>query len=131
MSVFISGEYNIFEEEAKAMLEVSKSISIKPMLEVEMIPSIEDRIRAIKIYDNLGYVWIKNSSGAPSIGNPANPEVIKLLRENVRPECKVKASGNVNSFKKMVALFDAGAELVGTSHGLQILKRKEAIDSGY
>lgn len=131
MSVFLSGNYEVFEAEAKRMLELSKGIEIKPMLEVAMIPSKEDQIKAIKVYDDLGYVWIKNSSGAPTGGGPATTEVIKLLRDTVRPECRVKASGKVNSYEKMIELFDAGAEMAGTSSGLEILKRKGAITTDY
>lgn len=131
MSAFLSGEYDVFEQEARTMLAVSEGMVIKPMLEVEMIPEVSDRIRAIKIYDSLGYLWVKNSSGAPTGGGPANPEVIRLIRENVRPECGVKASGKVNSYERMAELFDAGASLTGTSSGLEILQRKIASDANY
>ncbi len=131
MSAFLSGEYDVFEAEARLMLELSQGMVIKPMLEVEMIPEISERIRAIKIYDSLGYLWVKNSSGAPTGGGPANPEVIKLIRDNVRPECGVKASGKVNSYEKMVELFDAGASLTGTSSGLEIIQKGRAKESSY
>jgi deoxyribose-phosphate aldolase len=131
MSAFLSGEYNFFEEETQSLLEVSKSIVIKPMLELGLILKLEEKIKAIKILDLAGVKWIKNSSGAPSGGGPATVSDIRLLRENVRPECKVKASGKVNSFEKMVELFDAGAELVGSSNGIEIVKKTMAKDLKY
>ncbi|NMB72410.1 MAG: deoxyribose-phosphate aldolase [Bacteroidales bacterium] len=131
MSAFLSGQYNVFEEETQRLLEVSTSIVIKPMLELGLIPTLEEKIRAIKILDQAGVVWIKNSSGAPTGGGPATAEDIRLLRENVRPECKVKASGKVNSFEKMAELFDAGAELTGSSNGIEIISRVKPEKSDY
>jgi deoxyribose-phosphate aldolase len=131
MSAFLSGEYDIFGEETRRLLEMSTSIVIKPMLELGLIPTLEDKIRAIKILDNAGVVWIKNSSGAPTGGGPATAEDIRLLRENVRPECKVKASGKVNSFEKMAELFDAGAELAGSSNGIEMIRRINNLQSDY
>lgn len=131
MSAFLSGDYAFFEKEARTMLEISQGIVIKPMLEVEMIPEQHNKIRAIKMYDQLGYRWVKNSSGAPTGGGPATPDVIRLIREHVGPECRVKASGKVNSYEKMVELVDAGASMVGTSSGLEILLRKTALKMDY
>lgn len=131
MSAFLSGDYVFFEKEARLMLEISQGIEIKPMLEIEMIPDLNSKIRAIKIYDNLGYMWVKNSSGAPMGGAPATPNVIRLIRENVRPECRVKASGKVNSYEKMVDLVNAGASMVGTSSGLEILLRETGLKADY
>lgn len=131
MSAFVSGDYDYFAQEAQAMLDASKGIIIKPMLELGEIPTVEEKIKAIKIFDNAGFVWIKNSSGSPFGGGDATPEAIKLLFDNVRPECKVKASGKVNSYEKMVALFDAGAQLTGTSSGLDILMKRAGNSSAY
>lgn len=131
MSAFLSGSYDVFEQEAMQLLEASSQIVIKPMLELGLIPTLEEKVRAIKILDRAGVVWIKNSSGAPTGGGPATPEDIRLLRANVRPECRVKASGKVNSFEIMAELFDAGAEMAGTSNGIGIIKGISATSIDY
>jgi deoxyribose-phosphate aldolase len=113
------------------MLEASEPIVIKPMLELGLIPGIEEKIRAIKILDRAGMRWVKNSSGEPTGGGAATVEDIRLLRQHVRPECKVKASGKVNSFERMSELFRAGAELAGSSNGLEIIQRKSGQDAIY
>ncbi len=66
-----------------------------------------------------------------TIATPAVPEDIKLLFDTVNGNCKVKASGKVNSFEKMVSLFDAGAQLAGTSSGIDILNRTNCATDGY
>lgn len=131
MSAFLSGEYDTFEQETVLLLEASRQITIKPMLELGLIPSLGEKIRAIRILDSTGIVWIKNSSGAPTGGGPATVEDMRLLRKHVRPACKVKASGKVSSFEKMAELFEAGAELAGTSSGIEIIQRASAASSQY
>ena len=131
MSAFLSGEYDVFGEETRRLLEVTRSIAIKPMLELGLIPTMEGKIKAINILDHAGVMWIKNSSGAPTGGGPATVADIRLLRENVRPECKVKASGKVNSYEKMVELFAAGAELAGSSNGIEMISRINSMQTDY
>jgi deoxyribose-phosphate aldolase len=131
MSAFLSGEYDVFEREARELLAAAGPVVVKPMLELGLIPDHEEKIRAIRILDGAGVPWIKNSSGAPTGGGPATAEDIRLLRQYVRPECKVKASGKVNSFEKLAELMEAGAELAGSSNGLDIILRKSKTDTSY
>lgn len=48
---------------------------------------------------------------------PADVEDVKILKANIELPCRVKVSGKVNTLEKMKAMFEAGAELVGTSSG--------------
>ncbi len=45
-----------------------------------------------------------------------------LLKANITAPCRVKVSGKVNTIEKMRGLFEAGAELVGTSSGPAIVE---------
>ncbi|HEY5141461.1 MAG TPA: hypothetical protein VIJ25_19425, partial [Methylococcales bacterium] len=73
----------------------------------------------------------KNSSGGGPFGIPATPQDIAILYRTVSSNCKVKASGKINSFQKMASLFDAGAVLVGTSSGIEIINRKQGNTTNY
>jgi deoxyribose-phosphate aldolase len=46
---------------------------------------------------------------------------VVVLKANISPPCRVKVSGKVNTLEKMQELFEAGAELVGTSSGPAIV----------
>jgi deoxyribose-phosphate aldolase len=48
-------------------------------------------------------------------------EDVKILAANTHRPTRVKVSGKVNSLEKMKTLFEAGAELVGTSSATQIV----------
>lgn len=131
MSWYMSGMYDEFRNEAVLLKDAAEGLPIKPMLEFGMLQTDKEKIRIARLIDEAGLPWIKNSSGGGPFGIPATPEDIAILYRTVSSNCKVKASGKVNSFEKMVALFDAGAELVGTSSGIDILNRAEESSNGY
>jgi len=131
MGWFMSEMYDEFRNEAILLKEVAEAMPIKPMLEFGMLKTEAEKIRIAQLIDEAGLPWIKNSSGGGPFGIPATPQDIAILYRTVSSNCKVKASGKINSFEKMAALFDAGAVLVGTSSGIDILNRSEGGASGY
>jgi len=131
MSWFMSGMYDEFRQEAVVLKDAAQGMPIKPMLEFGMLATEAEKVRIATLIDEAGLPWIKNSSGGGPFGIAATPEDIALLFRTVGPGCKVKASGKVNSFEKMVSLFDAGAVLVGTSSAIQILDRVAGGTGGY
>lgn len=131
MSWFMSGMYDEFRNEAVQLKDAAQGMPIKPMLEFGMLNTEAEKIQIAKLIDEAELPWIKNSSGGGPFGIAATPEDIALLFKTVSPSCKVKASGKVNSFEKMVSLFDAGAVLVGTSSAIHILNRSQGGAGNY
>src|SRR6185436_18639969 len=97
---------------------------IKAMLEFGFLKTTEERRHAAQLIDQGGVPWIKQSSGWGEGGIAATPEDIRLLRETVSAHCKVKASGKVNTYERAIAVFEAGAEMIGTSSAPQIIDHK-------
>jgi len=52
----------------------------------------------------------------------ATPEQIAFLRRLAPPHVRVKASGGIKTAQQVRDLVQAGADLVGTSAGVQILE---------
>src|SRR5690606_21913235 len=104
---------------------------IKAMLELGMIPDDQQRRLAARLLAEAGVPWVKNSSGVGSKSEPASPQNIRLLRESVGPNCKVKASGKINSREKAISLLEAGAELLGASAGPAIIEQEEETQASY
>jgi len=52
----------------------------------------------------------------------ATPEDMRFLRALAPASVGVKASGGIKTAAQVCALLDAGAHLVGTSSGVQIMK---------
>lgn len=105
----------------RQIVEVSHAsgVVVKAMLEFGFLNE-EQKIKATKLAYEAGIDWVKQSSGWGIGGCAATVEDVKILKENIQEPCRVKVSGKVNTLEKMKAMFDAGAELVGTSSGPEI-----------
>lgn len=64
--------------------------------------------------------FIKTSTGFGTRG--AEIEDVKLMKSVVQNEVKVKAAGGIRTLEKALAMIDAGAERIGTSSGVSIMK---------
>lgn len=131
MGFFLSGMYDEFQEEAKLIVQAADGMTIKAMLELGYIHEKDKRALAAKLLDEAGVPWVKNSSGWGPGSEPASPENIALLRQSVRPVCKVKASGKIKAYDQALALIAAGAELLGTSAAPEIVNMKRSDQTDY
>jgi deoxyribose-phosphate aldolase len=78
--------------------------------------------------EEAGADFIKTSTGFHPTGG-ATVEAVKLLRKHAG-RLKVKAAGGVRSLADAVAMFDAGAERLGCSCGVEIVSGSQA-SGGY
>ena len=63
--------------------------------------------------------FIKTSTGFGTGGAAA--EDVRLMKETVGPEVKVKAAGGIRDLETCLAMIEAGAERIGVSSSLKIL----------
>ena len=49
-------------------------------------------------------------------------EDIRLMKEHVGPEVKIKAAGGISSFEDAEAFLEAGADRLGTSRLIKMFK---------
>ena len=82
--------------------------------------SDEEIVAASLICQDAGSDFVKTSTGFAPAG--AKAEHIKLIRSTVRPDIRVKASGGIRDLKTAVAMIDAGADRLGVSAGVEIMK---------
>ncbi|MDR2956944.1 MAG: deoxyribose-phosphate aldolase [Coriobacteriales bacterium] len=64
--------------------------------------------------------YIKTSTGFSTGG--ATVEAVKLIRNTVGNQAGIKASGGIRDRDSAVAMLEAGADRLGTSHGLAIIR---------
>ncbi|PSW10282.1 deoxyribose-phosphate aldolase [Photobacterium rosenbergii] len=121
----LSGMEEEYYQEIKQVTEAAHSygMKVKVMLEFGFLPTDELKIKATQLSMKAGVDWVKQSSGWGKGGCAATEHDVRILKENIQAPCKVKVSGKVNTIEKMQAMFEAGAELVGTSSGPEIVKR--------
>ena len=67
--------------------------------------------------------YIKTSTGFGASG--ATVEDVRLMKETVGDEVKVKAAGGIRDWKTCQAMIEAGASRIGTSSSLKILEEFE------
>lgn len=127
MGYLLSGMFAEFTNEAEIMANEAGDMPIKAMLQMGMLKDKNEKVRAIKILEDAGVDWIKNSSGGwPPGATDATVEDINLIRETITGRSRIKASGGISTFDQALALLNAGASLLGTSRGVEIVNRTSA-----
>ncbi|WP_255447047.1 deoxyribose-phosphate aldolase [Schumannella soli] len=112
-----SGMYDEFREDIAGVVRAS-GLPIKVMLELPLLTDSE-KDAAIELAQDAGAAYLKNSSsGAVEVANPTS---IRYLVERARPGVLVKASGSIKSLAQARSLLGAGAVLLGTSAGIEIV----------
>jgi len=77
-------------------------------------------VDACKIVSDAGADFVKTSTGFAASG--AQVEHIKLMRANSPSNVGIKASGGIRDYKTAKAMIEAGADRLGVSAGLEIMK---------
>ena len=80
----------------------------------------EEIIKAAAIAKKVKPDFIKTSTGFGTSG--ATVEDVRLMKETVGEEVKVKAAGGIRDWQTCKMMIEAGAERIGTSASIQILE---------
>ena len=112
-----------FSYEISAVVQQAEKRPVKLMSEFGFLNE-EERKTCIRLAEEAGVAYIKNSSGIGPGGSPATPEDIRFIKSYITGETKIKASGQIKTFEQVLALMDAGADLLGTSAGPEIINRQ-------
>lgn len=114
----LSGMEREYAEDIRGVVKAAERIPVKIMLELPLL-NPQQRERAVALSVDAGVAYLKNASGG-AVG-VATPEQIAFLRRLAPPQVRVKASGGIKSAQQVRDLVAAGADLVGTSAGGQIM----------
>lgn len=106
-------------DEIRQVKSVCKNKTLKVIIETCLLTK-QEKINACKAVSQAGANFIKTSTGF-SIGG-ATVEDVKLLKKYVKDNVKVKASGGINNSDEMISMIKAGAERIGTSKGVILIK---------
>lgn len=115
------GHWDYIEEEMRQITEIcrahkviSKVIFENCYLEKEEIKKLAEIAKKVKPD------YIKTSTGFGTGG--ATLEDVRLMKETVGDDVKVKAAGGVRDWETCKAMIEAGAERIGTSSSIAILE---------
>lgn len=80
----------------------------------------EEKVAVCNIAKKVQPDFVKTSTGFGTSG--ATVEDVKLMKETVGFDVKVKAAGGIRDYATAKAMIEAGAERLGTSAGIQIVE---------
>jgi deoxyribose-phosphate aldolase len=96
---------------------VEMGLPVKVILEQGRL-SAEALGLLVEVSLDAGARFLKTGSG---FGPPATPDLVGRLRELSRGRAIVKAAGGIHSLDTALALVEAGAGRLGTSHGVALM----------
>jgi deoxyribose-phosphate aldolase len=124
----LSGMEKEYSEDIRGVVEAAKGAPVKIMLELPLLND-QQKERAVKLSVEAGATYLKNASGG-AVG-VATPEQIRFLRRSAPPQVRIKASGGIKTAQQVRELLAAGADLVGTSSGVQIMRGLQSATGSY
>lgn len=116
------GRYDTVKEEICKIKEACGSHILKVIIETCLLTE-EEKIKMCQIVTEAGADFIKTSTGFSTGG--ATPEDVALFKAHVGPEVQIKAAGGISSFEDAERFLDLGANRLGTSRLVKIMKEKQ------
>lgn len=113
------GEYDYVEDEIAKLKKVVGNHVLKVIIETCLL-SDEEKVKACQLAKKASADFVKTSTGFSKGG--ATVHDVSLMRETVGPEMGVKASGGVKTKEELLDMVKAGANRIGTSHGIDLVK---------
>ena len=119
---FKAGNYAYVSNEIQVIKQLCGRKILKVIIETCLLTT-EEKIKACELVTLAGADYIKTSTGF-SFGG-ATVSDVKLLREHVGKNVKVKAAGGITSIADAEMLIEAGADRLGTSRIIKAIKDAE------
>ena len=121
-----AGNYAYVQGEIAAVKKACGDKILKVIIETCLLTEEEKKI-CCRLVTDAGADYIKTSTGFSTGG--ATREDVKLLREQVGKNVKVKAAGGIASLQDAEDMISLGADRLGTSRIVKILKNQD--NGGY
>ena len=118
-----NGDYDKVEEEIRTLKKACGNHILKVIIETCYLTE-DEKIAMCKAVTNAGADYIKTSTGFGTGG--ATIEDIRLFKEHIGPNVKMKAAGGVKSKDDLIMFLEAGCDRIGTSSAVGLLKGEQA-----
>lgn len=114
-----NGLFEKVEKEIRTIKEACGDRILKVIIETCYLTE-EEKIAMCKAVTNAGADYIKTSTGFGTGG--ATVEDVKLFREHIGPNVKIKAAGGVSSLEDLKTFLELGCDRIGTSRAVGLCK---------
>lgn len=121
----LSGGRIAVENDIRGTVEVAHAAGamVKVILETALL-NHDQKVLACELAVAAGADFVKTSTGFASAG--ATIEDVALLRATVGERAGVKAAGGIRDAAKLLAMVEAGADRIGSSASVEILREMGA-----
>jgi len=126
------GRWDYVKREAEALVNEAHSLGMKIKLIIEAgVLSPEQVRRATAIVAESGADFVKSNTGFVSRGvDPYDIVIMDSVRRATRRDLGIKAAGGVRTAVKAVLLILLGADVIGSSSGIEIAKQFKQLRRG-
>jgi deoxyribose-phosphate aldolase len=114
----------VYDDIASVVIAAKGRALVKVIIETCLLTH-EEKVMACTMAKNAKADFVKTSTGFSTGG--AIVEDVQLMRQTVGPEMGVKASGGIRDYATAMAMINAGANRLGTSSGIAIVKGNGAV----
>lgn len=119
-------KYDLLKEEIRTLKAACGDKILKVIIETCLLND-EEKVKMCEIVTAAGADYIKTSTGFSTAG--ATFDDIELFAKNIGPKVKMKAAGGIASMEDAEKFIALGADRLGTSRIIKLVKNEEA--SGY
>lgn len=113
--------YDEVEDEIRQVHDACEGKILKVIIETCLLTD-EEKIKMCEIVTNAGAEYIKTSTGFSTAG--ATFEDVALMKKHVGPNVHIKAAGGISSFADAEEFIRLGADRLGTSRLVKIIKKQ-------
>ena len=114
-----NGLFDKVEEEIRQVKAACGDHILKVIIETCYLNE-EEKIAMCHAVTNAGADYIKTSTGFGTGG--ATVEDVKLFKEHIGPDVKIKAAGGVSSLEDLKTFIELGCDRIGTSRAIGLCK---------
>lgn len=114
-----SGDYDAVRTDIAEVVRATPEVEHKVILETCYLTR-QEKVDGCRLAIEAGAQYVKTSTGFGAAG--ATIEDVRLLRDTVGEQAKVKASGGIRDLLAVLAMLEAGADRIGTSAGVKIVE---------
>ena len=118
-----SGHTKAIEQEIQALAAAVEEKAILKVIIETCLLTDEEKTQACRIARRSGAQFVKTSTGFGSGG--ATVEDVALMKKAAGANVKVKASGGIRDYATAKAMIEAGADRIGASAGVSIVKEEQ------
>ena len=107
------------EQDIKAVVEAAKPAIVKVIIETCLLTD-EEKTAACEASVRAGAAFVKTSTGFSTGG--ATVHDVALMKQAVKGQANVKASGGIRTPEFTAELVEAGADRIGAGDGVKLMK---------